>query len=360
MKTLSLCMIVRDEEENLDNCLSSIKDCADEIIIVDTGSVDKTKQIASRYTDKVYDFEWVYDFSKARNFSFDKAKSEYIIWLDGDDIVLPNTVKKINEWKEKGEECDCIMCSYVASFDSNYKPIFHYLRERIVKNKPSLRFVDPIHEVIIPSGKILTREDIEVFHSHKNKPYTDRNLTIYKRMLSEGRTLTPRQQFYYARELYYNNKISEALHQFSVFLSGGKGWVENNIEACLNLSRCYQLQGELDNGLTSLFGSFIYDIPRGEILYEIGKIFEKKNMLNQAIFWFKQALKAKPNVEGGGFVNLDCYTFLPAIELCVCYYKLGKKHLARHYHQLSKKYKPEYPSVMYNEKFFNNEKSNKK
>ena len=82
MITLSLCMIVKNEEETLARCLDSIKDAVDEIIIADTGSTDSTVKIAKRYTDKVYHFDWVYDFSAARNFSFSKASSDYCMWLD--------------------------------------------------------------------------------------------------------------------------------------------------------------------------------------------------------------------------------------------------------------------------------------
>ena len=88
MKTISLCMIVKNEEDNIGNCLDNIKDLVDEIIIVDTGSTDKTKEIVKKYTDKIYDFEWVDDFSKARNYSFSKATKDYIFWLDADDILL--------------------------------------------------------------------------------------------------------------------------------------------------------------------------------------------------------------------------------------------------------------------------------
>ena len=73
MPTISLCMIVKNEENVLDRCLSSIADLMDEIIIVDTGSTDRTKEIASKYTDLIYDFPWINDFSAARNFSFSKA-----------------------------------------------------------------------------------------------------------------------------------------------------------------------------------------------------------------------------------------------------------------------------------------------
>ena len=103
MKEISLCMIVKDEEEVIGRCLGSVKDLVDEIIIVDTGSKDKTKQIISKYTDKVFDFTWVNDFSKARNFSFSKATKDYILWLDADDIILPEDREKFKKLKNSSE-----------------------------------------------------------------------------------------------------------------------------------------------------------------------------------------------------------------------------------------------------------------
>ena len=97
MATVSLCMIVKNEEAVLARCLESIKDAVDEIIIVDTGSTDHTKEIAEKYTDLVYDFPWINDFSAARNFSFSKASKDYIMWLDADDVVTEENQKKIIE-----------------------------------------------------------------------------------------------------------------------------------------------------------------------------------------------------------------------------------------------------------------------
>lgn len=70
MNTISLCMIVKNEEQALPKCLESIKDIVDEIIIIDTGSTDRTKELAKKFTDKIYDFEWINDFGAARNYSF--------------------------------------------------------------------------------------------------------------------------------------------------------------------------------------------------------------------------------------------------------------------------------------------------
>lgn len=84
---ISLCMIVKNEESNLDECLARIVDYVDEIVIVDTGSEDKTKEIALKYTGKVYDFEWCNDFSIARNFSISKATNQWILVLDADEFI---------------------------------------------------------------------------------------------------------------------------------------------------------------------------------------------------------------------------------------------------------------------------------
>lgn len=84
---LSLCMIVKNEEKNINSCLSKVVAFVDEIIIVDTGSADNTKTIASKFTDKIYDFKWCNDFSKARNFSVSKASNDWVLVLDADEFI---------------------------------------------------------------------------------------------------------------------------------------------------------------------------------------------------------------------------------------------------------------------------------
>lgn len=352
MKKLSLCMIVKNEEKTLPRALKNAKNYADEIIIVDTGSQDKTKEVAKKFTENIFDFEWNYDFSKARNFSFDKATLEYIMWLDADDILTDDTVKAINAWKESEDDIDVVMCPYVASFDENYKPVFQYLRERIVKNTTALRWHDRVHEVIIPSGKIVNNEEIKIFHGKTKKEKSDRNLLIYRQILKEEGMLSPRGMFYFARELYFNNFIDEAIHEFSRFLADGKGWSENNIEACLNLAKCYQIKKKYTNALTALYGSFMYDTPRSEVLYEIGNVYLAIENYNSAIYWFKQALDFKPSLSNGGFVNMDTCTILPAINLCLCYDKIGNLQEAYHYHEIAKAFNPFDKSVLFNEEYF--------
>jgi len=352
MKHLSLCMIVKNEEKNLKKCLKNAKIYADEIIIVDTGSSDKTKEVAKEFTDKIYDFVWCDDFSKARNFSFDNASFEYCMWLDADDFLPDDSAKAIKHWKENDEECDVVMCPYVAGYDEKLKPTFKYLRERIVRNTSNFRWHDRVHEVIVPSGKVIDNNDILVYHGKKAQKYSDRNLMIYKKMQTLGEPFSPRNQFYYARELFFNKLYDEAIHAFSKFLTDGKGWKENNIEACLNMSKCYKQKGNNNHALTTLFGSFFYDLPRGEVLYEIGNVFFEKNEYEKAIYWYKQALESKDNIKKGGFINLDASTFLPAIQLCVCYDKINDKISAYHYNEIAKFYRPDDKAVKQNSEYF--------
>lgn len=84
---LSLCMIVKNEELNLESCLKKAAPFVDEIVIVDTGSTDKTKIIAAKFTDKIYDFKWCYDFAEARNYSILKATNDWVLVLDADEFI---------------------------------------------------------------------------------------------------------------------------------------------------------------------------------------------------------------------------------------------------------------------------------
>lgn len=352
MKTISLCLIVKNEENNLKKCLKNAKIYADEIIIVDTGSKDKTKEIAKEFTDKIFDFEWCDDFSKARNYSFEQATSSYCMWLDADDFLTDESAFEIKSWKDSNQECDVLMTPYVAGYDEKLNPTFKYLRERIVKNSTSFRWHDRVHEVIVPSGQITTNEKILIYHGKKNQKYSDRNLMIYKKMITLGEPFTPRNQFYYARELYFNKLYDEAIHAFSKFLTDEKGWKENKIEACLNLAKCYKQKKQNNHALTTLFGSFIYDLPRSEILYEIGNIFMEKGEYKRAIYWHKKALESKNDIQSGAFINTDTNSFLPAIQLCVCYDKIGDKLSAFHYNEIAKFYRPDDKAVKQNSIYF--------
>ena len=127
MITISLCMIVKNEEDTLERCLSCVEGIADEIVIVDTGSSDRTKEIASRFTDRIYDYEWKDDFGAARNESFSKATKEYCMWLDADDVIPEEEQKKLRCLKAgMTQQGDVVMVRYATEIDEEGKPVFFY------------------------------------------------------------------------------------------------------------------------------------------------------------------------------------------------------------------------------------------
>ena len=97
---ISLCLIVKNEEDVLQRCLESVENIVDEIIIVDTGSTDQTKEIAQKFHAKIYDFEWIDDFAAARNYSFAQATKDFIMWMDADDYFTLENQNKLLELKE--------------------------------------------------------------------------------------------------------------------------------------------------------------------------------------------------------------------------------------------------------------------
>lgn len=95
MVPISVCIITKNEEKNIEKCLAPLKPYGFEIIVVDTGSTDRTKEIASQYADRVYDFEWIDDFSAARNFSLKKASHNYVLILDSDEFLIDMDIEGV-------------------------------------------------------------------------------------------------------------------------------------------------------------------------------------------------------------------------------------------------------------------------
>lgn len=348
--TLSLCMIVKDEEKVLERCLSSVCDIVDEIIIVDTGSTDKTKDIAKKFTDKVYNFKWIDDFSKARNYSFSKATKDYIMWLDADDIILEEDRKKLKELK-LNDKVDIYFMKYNIGFDEDENVTFSYYRERILKRQKNYKWVGAIHEVIVPKGECKYL-DIAITHKKINKRDNKRNLRIFEKIIKSGEKLDPRQEFYYARELYYNALYDSAIKRFENFLKREDGFVENKISACLDLHSCYIALKQYEMAAYALTKSFIYDMPKAEVCCKLGDYFMWKKLYVNAKYWYERALEDKLDMTKGGFYNIDYYNYIPHIQLCVCLYNLKEFKLAYLENEKAGKYKPNSKIYIHNKKFF--------
>jgi glycosyltransferase involved in cell wall biosynthesis len=132
-------MIVKNEEQVLGRCLESIKDVVNEIIIVDTGSTDKTLDVARRYTDKIYSFEWVNDFSAARNESLKYATSDYILVLDADEYM-----EKADFQRDLARNCDYYL--FRIRNEISLERNFTFTAIRLFRNHISLKYENRLHE----------------------------------------------------------------------------------------------------------------------------------------------------------------------------------------------------------------------
>jgi glycosyltransferase involved in cell wall biosynthesis len=175
--TVSLCMIVKDEEEHLAKCLASVKPIVDEMIVVDTGSTDRTKDIARVFGARVYDFKWSNDFSEARNFSMSKASGEWIFVIDADEVISSldyrNFLRLVRKSTSKMVAYAFMTRNYTTDVNqvkwiandgkypkedagSGWTPSH---KVRLFPNDNRIRFEYPVHELVENS---LKRSDIRI------------------------------------------------------------------------------------------------------------------------------------------------------------------------------------------------------
>ena len=349
--TISLCMIVRNEENTIGRCLDCVKDICDEIVIVDTGSTDSTKEIVEKYTHRILDFDWIDDFAAARNFAFDQAEMDYILWLDADDIIAPSDRKKFIKLKKNLEPSyDAVSMPYHVAFDQYGAVSFSYRRNRLVKRGKNFRWIGAVHEYLEVSGSVL-KSDIAVTHKRIRNEHSDRNLKIYEKRRSAGEAFSPRDQYYYANELCDHKIYNRAIEAYQEFLSTGLGWVEDNIYACGKLADCFDELGEKQKHLECIYKSFDYASPRAEFCCRLGFHFLNIQKYEQAAFWYKLATQVEKPVDSSGFMNDACWSWLPHLQLCVCYDRLGKHELAYKHNEIARRYSPRNNQVLYNKKY---------
>ena len=356
MITISLCMIVRNEEQTLGRCLDSVFDLTDEIIIVDTGSKDRTREIAANYTDKIFDFEWIDDFAAARNFSFSLATQEYILWLDADDYLLEADREKFRRLKETlSPDVDAALMDYVLTRDPLGGAQNITRRHRLLRRDRHFRWVGPVHEYIPVTGKVL-RTDIEITHA-PNVATKDlgRNLRILRKMIGQNGGQTDlRSQFYLANELLTSGQTEEAEKQYLALLASEAENFEDHINACGALSHIYHEAGDKERELQYLMRTFRYARPRADYCCRIGLWFQENGRFDLAVFWHELALMLGEPDSVHGLINKASWTWMPHVQLAVCYGKLGMLEKAWEHNERALAYYPNDPVLLNNRKILEN------
>ena len=213
MITISVCMIVKNEEEQLRACLESLRPIADEIIIADTGSTDRTKEIAAEFTDKIYDFPWIDDFSAARNFVFSKASMDYIYTADADEVIDEKNIELFKKVKMALlPEIEIVQMYYLNLMETNtaYNSK-REMRPKLFKRLRTFEWINPVHETV-RLDPVIYDSGIEIQHLAKGS-HAKRDFRTFQKALSKGMRLDKVLHGMYAKELFIagdNEDLAEA------------------------------------------------------------------------------------------------------------------------------------------------------
>ncbi len=218
---ISLCMIVKDEEKVIERCLQSVQHIVDEIIVVDTGSVDNTIDIVKRYTDSIHHFEWTNNFADARNFAASKANGQYILVLDADEFVYSDNLKEVIEVIKSDElEVDAYEVTIYNFLGRGGEQVAQHHSLRVYKNNSTIEFTRSIHEQLDKKcGDMRYRSlDLIIYHSGylnkvvKEKNKNHRNTPLVKKEL--GLKDNAFDYFNLGNEYFSANEIELALDAF--------------------------------------------------------------------------------------------------------------------------------------------------
>lgn len=351
MITLSVCLIVKDEEPVLDRCLAAVCLFADELIIVDTGSSDQSRDIALRYTDCVYDFPWTGDFAEARNVSFSYATCDYVMWIDADDVVPDESVTALLNLKRTiDSKTDVVFCLYREDPSRLYSA--QAFRDRIWRRAIGPRWTCAVNEGIqlLDTYKRYTATDIVFLHDkvHVNDP--DRNINIYERLRKSNGPFNALDIYYYSRDLFAHNRVEEALEFLRPHIDD-----ESNSYLPEIISQYVQCLFHLKRGkeaLDVLLGTLSYEHPRAHVCCWIGKLLMADRRYGAAIFWFETALNL-PKLPPDLHIDfIHCHDLIPYQQLVKCHFELGNIEEAARCNELAALIRPESQAITNNRSLF--------
>lgn len=285
--SVSLCMIVKNEEANLSDCLHSVGDLAGEIIIIDTGSTDRTVEIAQSCGARVEHFTWIDDFAAARNESLRYATGDWILWLDADDRLSTASVNQFKNAVAMGQ-ADAFRCQMISPLAGDNPSINHVYYTLLFKNHLGVQFEDPLHESVTESllrqGASIAHTDICVEHSgYSGDPASlrrkaQRNTAILRRCVRRE-PQRPKWRFHLGVSLYQLEDYHGAIEQFEMVVS--------HPAPDLNLnSQLYKAYILLMSAYTT-----VPDIPRAEsVLQQTLRLFphRRHGWITAGMFYLRQ------------------------------------------------------------------------
>lgn len=340
--TLSVCLIVKNEESVIERCLNSLTSFADEICIYDTGSTDNTINICKLIEKvKIIEGEWRDDFAWARNQSFQMATSDYIMWIDADDVIDESSQKYLLEFKQKDLSLyDQVYIMYRYNVTEQNKDDLHFYRERILKRILYPIWNGRIHETAHLSAK----SNINSFYipvsscyiNHiKQKSAGDRNLNIFRDMEKKNEIFRGRDWFYFGNELFEHKIFDEALQKYRNCLDTPNTWEIERLNAALRSAYIYKdVKKDIQKTLYYAYIAASCTLtPRADVCCFLGDFYKNLKKFDWAKSWYERAVNNVVTGLNATFYDESYSTWRPKLNLALCEYELGNKELAIKYNQ---------------------------
>lgn len=342
--SLALCMIVRNEEQNLPLSLGPVHSLFDEVIVIDTGSTDKTVEIAKSYGAKVSGFKWQNDFAEARNASIRAAGSDWIFWLDADNRISPTDVARLRTFLDRNME-SILWCTEVV------EPIGEELiQKRVFPNRKDVYFEGRVHEQLIhPDSFKSILTPVQIFHwGYVDKELAaekgNRNLAILEKMVKEA-PRDPYLAYQMGKTLFNQRNFQKALNWFDKVVSDPERGRQNmplfrhaHILKSMVLERLGQ-KDESESCLLSLVQAFP---DYGPVHYYLGRLWYAKGNLDTCLLSFRTFLSLKIKDLAVGF-NANQMMFAAALMMGRCLEKAGQPEEALAAYQTAAEINPENP-----------------
>ncbi len=293
MITISVCMIVKNEEDKLATCLNCLKDIADEIIVVDTGSTDKTKEIALKYTDKVSDFAWTGSFSDARNHAFSLATCDYIYSADADEeLDAENIAKFLDLKKALDPEIDIVQMYYCNQLQNNTIYSFdRELRPKLYKRLRTFIWEETIHEAV-RLEPVVYDSAIDIIHRH-GEGHAARDLAAFERLIASGEGLSDRLLEIYLKELFIAGEKENYLNAkvFVMETADREGLSKDQVARVFTVgARICRMSGDLPGFMKYVTRAAAGELMSSELCCELADYYMENGDENEAKLWYFNAM----------------------------------------------------------------------
>lgn len=326
---ISACVIVKNEAKNLPKWLVCMKQAADELVVVDTGSTDNTVVLAEAAGARVFHYEWHSDFAAAKNFAIEQAQGDWIFFLDADEYFSDDTLQILRQEMEeyhRKPDIGVVLCTLINIDSDNYDRVINtILQSRIFRNVPGIRYKGDVHEQLMNSGnrlQMVCNKNLVILHTGYStsivREKSRRNLPM---LLEREKNATT--DFEKGQTASFLADAYNCLGEYSKAIEYARMAIKYNVQHMGMAGRSYELifsamqclgtsQEEqvklLEEAAEKYPREPVFVMEKGHVLWLMGRYEEAEDFLQKGLSMYREQEKKMGN---GQFAADNAASFLP-------------------------------------------------